>query len=61
MADRQYVVLIHDHGYVQPNRKPRVGPLQTAIRFATAEAAMKRALSFLRQRGKEWTAEVMPL
>lgn len=54
-----FVVLVHDHGYVQPHRKPRVGPLETAVKFSTEESAIKAALSFLRRRGKEWTVEVV--
>lgn len=55
-----FVILIHDRGYVQPGRKPKLGPIDTAIKFATQEAAMKSTLSYLKQRGKEYTAEVVP-
>lgn len=56
-----YVVLVHDHGYLRPSRKPRLGPIETAIKFATSESAMKAALSYLKQTGKQRTVEVVRL
>lgn len=59
--ERRFVVMVHDHGYLRPSRKPRLcRDAADAIKFATQEAAMKAALSYLRRTGKDRTVEVVP-
>ena len=52
-----FVALIHDLGYLQPNL--RLGEIETAMHFASADSALKAGMSYVKRKRKDRTVEAI--